>query len=325
MGNSYQVVAQTLEQGMTVAILIFGAWIVMQPKSGNEAIFTIGMLVAFQMFAGRLSQPIMRLVGLWQQFQQARLAVTRLGDLMDVPPEPYSILPTRANKVAAADKALIAIDHLAFRHAEDRPFLYQDLSFAIRAGECIVIRGPSGSGKSTLAKLLQGFYLPTRGAIRVDGIDTRHLSANELRATFGVVPQETVLFSGTLLENLQLANPAAPFEAIVTACKMAEIHEVIEQLPQGYATEIGERGAGLSGGQRQRLAIARALLKRPRVLLFDEATSNLDLPTAESIAATINALRGKVTIVVITHASLRGLQVDRVIDLAAGNSAARDE
>lgn len=322
MGNTYQVAAQTLEQGMTVAILIAGAWIVMQPKSGSQAIFTIGMLVAFQMFAGKLSQPIMRLVGLWQQFQQARLAVKRLGDLMDVPTEPYRLLPTRANKAAQAEHALIAVEHLAFRHGEDRPLLYEDLSFAINAGECIAIRGPSGCGKSTLAKLLQGFYAPTQGTIRLDGIDTRHLAANELRAAFGVVPQETVLFAGTILENLQLANSAAPFETVVTACRMAEIHEVIEQLPQGYGTGIGERGAGLSGGQRQRLAIARALLKRPRVLLFDEATANLDQPTAESIAATINALRGKVAILVITHAPLRGLQVDRVIDLGAGSPEA---
>ncbi len=322
MGNTYQVAAQTLEQGMTVAILIAGAWIVMQPKSGSEAIFTIGMLVAFQMFASKLSQPIMRLVGLWQQFQQARLAVKRLGDLMDVPTEPYRLLPTRANKAARTEHPLIAVEHLAFRHGEDRPLLYEDLTFAVNPGECVAIRGPSGCGKSTLAKLLQGFYAPTHGTIRLDGIDTRHLAANELRAAFGVVPQETVLFAGTILENLQLASPAAPFEAIVTACRMAEIHEVIEQLPQGYATEIGERGAGLSGGQRQRLAIARALLKRPRVLLFDEATANLDRPTAESIAITINALRGKVAILVITHAPLDGLQADRVIDLGAGPPSA---
>jgi subfamily B ATP-binding cassette protein HlyB/CyaB len=315
LGNTYQVIAQTLEQGLTVAILIVGAWIVMQPRSGAEAVFTIGMLVAFQMFAGKLSQPIMRLVGLWQQLQQARLAVKRLGDLMDVPPEPYSLKPTRAHKASVPGQTLIAIDRLAFRYAEDRSLLYEDLTFDIRAGECIAIRGPSGCGKSTLAKLLLGFYPPTRGAIRIDGIDTRQLAANELRATFGVVPQETVLFSGTVLQNLQLAHPSATFEDIVTACRMAEIHDVIEQLPQGYATELGERGAGLSGGQRQRLAIARALLKRPRVLLFDEATANLDQPTADSIAATINRLRGRVTILVITHAPLTGLQVDRTIDL----------
>ncbi len=319
--NSYQVLAQSLEQAMTVAILIFGAWIVMQPKAGADDVFTIGMLVAFQMFAGKLSQPVMRLVSLWQQFQQARLAVERLGDLMDVPAEPYGLRPVRAAPSAGGGQPLIAIDRLAFRHADDRPLLYEALSVDVGAGECVAIRGPSGCGKSTLAKLLQGFYPPTRGAIRIDGVDTRHLAANQLRAVFGVVPQETVLFSGTLLENLQLANPEATFEEIVEVCRMAEIHHVIERLPQGYGTQIGERGAGLSGGQRQRLSIARALLKRPRVLLFDEATSNLDEQAAAGIVATINALRGRATIIVISHAPLRGLQVDRVVDLSAGASA----
>jgi subfamily B ATP-binding cassette protein HlyB/CyaB len=261
----------------------------------------------------------MRLVGLWQQFQQARLAVKRLGDLMDVPAEPYRLRPVRAAQRAASGQSLIAIDHLAFRHADDRPFLYEDLNVEISAGECVAIHGPSGCGKSTLARLLQGFHLPTRGTIRIDGVDTRHLSANELRSTFGVVPQETVLFCGTLLENLQLANPAATVDEIVSACRMAEIHDVIEQLPKGYETEIGERGAGLSGGQRQRLSIARALLKRPRVLLFDEATSNLDQDAADGIVATINELRGKATIIVISHAPLRGLRIDRVVDLVAGD------
>jgi subfamily B ATP-binding cassette protein HlyB/CyaB len=177
--------------------------------------------------------------------------------------------------------------------------------------------GPSGSGKSTLARLLQGFYQPTRGRILVEGVDARHLTANELRATFGVVPQETVLFSGTILDNLLLANPLASFDDAVTACRMAEIHEVIEQLPKGYQTEIGERGAGLSGGQRQRIAIARALLKQPRVLLFDEATSNLDAQTAEAFAKTIESLRGKVTILFITHARVGALKFDRVVTLGA--------
>jgi subfamily B ATP-binding cassette protein HlyB/CyaB len=319
-GNAYQVLAGTLEQAMTVAILVFGAWIVMQPRLPGEAAFTIGMLVAFQMFAGKLSQPVMRLVGLWQQFQQARLAVRRLGDLMDVPGEPYGLRPVRAARRADGAEPLLAIEHLAFRHADDHPLLYEDLNVEIRAGQCVVLRGPSGCGKSTLAKLLQGFYLPTRGAIRIDGIDIRHLPANELRSAFGVVPQETVLFSGTLLENLQLASPAASFDEVVGACRMAGIHEVIERLPQGYGTEIGERGAGLSGGQRQRLSIARALLKRPRVLLFDEATSNLDRPTADGIVATINALRGRVTIIVISHVPLPGLRVDQVVDIGGGTA-----
>jgi subfamily B ATP-binding cassette protein HlyB/CyaB len=142
------------------------------------------------------------------------------------------------------------------------------------------------------------------------------LGANELRATFGVVPQETILFSGTIFENLALANPHATFEQVVQVCKMAEIHPTIEALPQGYQTPIGERGAGLSGGQKQRLAIARALLKRPKVLIFDEATSALDAETAEHFAKTINALKGKVTMLFITHALPKSLKFDEVIHLS---------
>jgi subfamily B ATP-binding cassette protein HlyB/CyaB len=311
IGNTYNVAANTLEQLMTLGILLGGAWIVMHPAPGTTDVFTIGMLVAFQMFSGKLSQPLMRMVGLWQQFQQARLAVVRLGDLMNAPAEPYSLTPSRQ----AQGKGHIEIEGLSFRYADDRPFLYEDLSLQIEPGRTVAIMGPSGSGKSTLAKLLQGFYWPSAGQIRVDGIDIRHLSANELRANFGVVPQETVLFSGTIYENLVMANAHATFEQVVQACRMAEIHSAIEALPQGYQTQIGERGAGLSGGQKQRLAIARALLKRPKVLIFDEATSALDAETAEHFARTINALKGKVTMLFITHALPHTLRVDSVIQV----------
>ncbi len=314
IGNTYQVAATTLEQLMTLLILLGGAWLVMHPAEG--AVFTIGMLVAFQMFAGKLSQPVMRLVGLWQQFQQSRLAVARLGDLMNAPTEPYSMAPSRA----AQGRGRIEIDGLGFRYADDLPWLYEGLNLSIEPGRTVAVMGPSGTGKSTLAKLLQGFYWPQQGQIRVDGIDIRHLSANELRANFGVVPQETVLFSGTILDNLMLANPHASFEQAAQACRMAEIHTTIEALPQGYQTPIGERGAGLSGGQKQRLAIARALLKRPRVLIFDEATSALDAETAEHFARTINALKGKVTMIFITHALPRTLKVDEVVQMGKGGA-----
>lgn len=311
IGNTYNVAATTLEQLMTLMILLGGAWLVMHPEPEGRGVFTIGMLVAFQMFAGKLSQPVMRLVGLWQQFQQARLAVDRLGDLMNAPAEPYNLLPSRKSQ----GEGRIQVENLSFRYAEDRPFLYEDLNLEIAPGKTVALMGPSGSGKSTLAKLLQGFYWPTSGQIKVDGIDIRHLSANELRAHFGVVPQETVLFSGTIYDNLLMANAHASFEQVVQACRMAEIHAAIEALPQGYQTPIGERGAGLSGGQKQRLAIARALLKRPRVLVFDEATSALDAETAEQFARTINALKGKVTMLFITHAVPKGLKLDEVVHL----------
>jgi len=306
LANTYNAGAGLAEQLMSLLVLGVGAWTVMQ---GSD--FTIGMLVAFQMFAGRLSQPMLRLAGLWQQFQQARLAVARLGDLMNAPVEPYSMLPSRAR----ARGGEIRIENLAFRYGEQGAPLYENLSLAVAPGQTVAIIGPSGCGKSTLARLLLGFYRPSAGRILVDGVDIAHLSANELRAHFGVVPQETVLFSGSIWDNLRMASPDATFEQVVAACRMAEIHHVIEALTEGYHSEIGERGAGLSGGQKQRIAIARALLKRPGILVFDEATSALDGPTAELFAHTINALRGKVTMLFITHGLPRGLKVDAVFRL----------
>jgi subfamily B ATP-binding cassette protein HlyB/CyaB len=307
VGNTYNVVANGLEQAMTLSILIVGALLVMR----NDG-FTVGMLVAFQMFAGRMSQPLLRLVGLWQEFQQANIAVKRLGDILDIPQEPHALIPSREN----AGQGRVDLHHLAFRYSKHHPWLCRNLSLTLKPGHLTVLTGPSGCGKSTLAKLLLGFYQPVEGHITLDGKDIRHLAANELRQAFGVVPQETVLFSGTLYDNLVMAHPHASFDDVIQACKAAEIHEVIEKLPGGYQTEIGERGTGLSGGQRQRIAIARALLKRPRILVFDEAVSNLDHHTAEHLAKTINRLKGKVTMLFITHQIPRGLHVDEVVELA---------
>ncbi|MFN7445473.1 MAG: peptidase domain-containing ABC transporter [Curvibacter sp.] len=307
VGNTYNVVANGLEQVMTLSILIVGAWLVMQPEAG----MTVGMLVAFQMFASRMSQPLLRLVGLWQEFQQASISVKRLGDILDMPQEPFTLTPQRA----AGGEGRIDIRDVGFRYSEQHPWLYRNLSLAIPTGKLTVLMGPSGCGKSTLAKLMQGFYWPQEGQVTLDGRDIRQLAANELRATFGVVPQETVLFAGSVYDNLVMAHPHASFEDVIAACKAAEIHEVIEKLPQGYQTEIGERGTGLSGGQRQRIAIARALLKRPKVLIFDEAISNLDQQTAEHFAQTINRLKGKVTMIFITHQVPKGLQVDEVVNM----------
>jgi subfamily B ATP-binding cassette protein HlyB/CyaB len=262
------------------------------------------------MFASRLSQPMLRLVGTWQQFQQARVAIKRLGDVMDMPTEPHTLASQRGS---SAQAGRIEFQSVSFRYSERHPWLYRNLSLAIRPGQLTVLVGPSGCGKSTLAKLLLGFYSPIDGRILIDGQDTQHMAANELRANFGVVPQETMLFSGSVLENLQMASPHASFEQVVEACRMAEIHEVIEGLPQAYQAPLGEQGVGLSGGQRQRIAIARALLKRPKVLIFDEATSNLDQRTAESFAQTVNQLKGKVTMLFIAHNLPRGLQVDEVL------------
>jgi subfamily B ATP-binding cassette protein HlyB/CyaB len=297
---------------MTLSILCVGALLVMQHDG-----FTIGMLVAFQMFAARLSQPMLRLAGLWQEFQQASIAVKRLGDIMDAPAEPQVLVPGRT----VEGKGEVRIEGLSFRYSPEHPYLYKNLSLTLKPGKLTVLTGPSGSGKSTLAKLLLGFYQPTDGRIEIDGKDIRHLSANELRQYFGIVPQETYLFSGTIYENLIAANPNAGFNDVVQACKVAEIHETIEKLPQGYNTVIGEHGVGLSGGQKQRLAIARAVLKRPRILIFDEPTSSLDVQTAERFAQTVNSLKVVATILFIAHQVPKGLQIDELIAVSTDRAA----
>jgi ATP-binding cassette, subfamily B, bacterial HlyB/CyaB len=306
LSNSYNISANALDQLQTLAIICVGAWIVMHDNQ-----FTIGMLVAFQMFSGKLSGPVLRLVSMYQEFQQADIAVKRLGDLMNAPAEPSSLVPVRANTI----QGKLDFEGISFRYSEKHPWLYQHLNISINSQKCTVITGPSGCGKSTLAKLMLGFLQPQEGSIKLDGKDIRYMSANELRTVFGVVPQETTLFSGTLYENLTLAHPHAGFEQIIMACELAGIHETIEQLPKGYQTILGEHGTGLSGGQKQRIAIARALLRQPSILIFDEAVSNLDSHSSEAFAQTINKLKGKVTIVFITHQLPKGLQVDEIIEM----------
>jgi subfamily B ATP-binding cassette protein HlyB/CyaB len=200
LANNYGSFTGALEQVMTAGILILGAYLVM-----NGSAMTIGMLVAFQMFAGRVSQPMMRLVGLWQQWQQTRISVARLGDIMNAPAESYSLKPRRA---AGNGPGVVDVEGLSFRFADNLPMLYEDFDLKLPAGQVIALTGPSGAGKSTLAKLLQGFYVPRSGRIRIDGVDIQALSANELRSVFGVVPQETVLFSGTLRTISSSAIPS---------------------------------------------------------------------------------------------------------------------
>lgn len=301
LANSYNAFATFLEQMIGILVIGVGALLVM----GSDD-FSIGMLIAFQMFSGKLSQPVMKLVGLWQQFQQAKLAVARLGDVMDIPEEPYALLPTRGD----TNGTDIKIEGISFRYFEKQAYLYENLHLTIQDGKTVVLMGYSGSGKSTLTKLLQAFYQPESGRILIGDVDIRFLAANELRRYFGIVPQETILFSGTILDNLKMANQDSSFEQIVQACRMAEIHDVIISLPQGYQTEIGERGTGLSGGQKQRIAIARALLKRPKILIFDEATSALDKATEQAFIETINRLKGNITILFITHSLSPSLAFD---------------
>ncbi|MDO8416589.1 MAG: peptidase domain-containing ABC transporter [Agitococcus sp.] len=306
LANRYGTFMNFMEQTMNAAVLCLGAYLAMQ-----GAVLTIGMLVAFQMFAQRVAQPLLKLSGVWQQFQQIRISVGQLGDIMNVSTEAYSPLITSLAPVRGHFK----VENLSFRYGPQSPLLYENLSFEVQPGQVLLITGPSGSGKSTLTKVAQGLYAPAGGLVRMDGRDIRAMAVTELRSYLGVVPQESVLFSGTILDNLLESAPRADFKQVAEACQLAGIHDAIEALPKGYQSTIGERGTGLSGGQRQRLAIARALLRSPRVLLFDESTSGLDAVAEEHVAQAVNRLRGKVTILFIAHKVPAALIVDAHVQL----------
>lgn len=305
--TSLGTIAQGVEQLLPLAVLCAGAWLVVE--GGGPS---VGALIAFQMFASRLTAPALRMAGLWQEFQQVHVAVKRLADIMDVPPEPRGS-GLRTPLVAAGH---LSCRGLGFRHG-DRPWLFREVSFDLAPGRCIALVGPSGSGKSTFARLLQGFYLADEGRLSMDGVDSTRMGADAWRAYFGVVPQETRLFAGTVLDNLLEAAPAAGFDAVTKACRAAGVHETIASLCDGYETRLGENGTGLSGGQKQRLAIARAMLKGARILVFDEATSSLDAELADALIDTINGLAGTVSVVFIGHRCPDRLVCDAVVDLAA--------
>lgn len=307
LSSSLAVGAHGIEQALSLSVLCAGAWLVVQ-----EGGLTVGALIAFQMFAARLTAPALRMAQLWQEFQQVHIAVRRLADIKDVPKEPMRDSPSGMHR----REGRLQCQALGYRYG-DRPWLFRDLSFELEPGACAALVGGSGSGKSTFARLLQGFYLPVEGALILDGVDIRHMAANELRAYLGVVPQETRLFAGTVLENLLEAAPGAGFADVVAACQAAGVHEVIAALPDGYLSRLGENGTGLSGGQKQRIAIARAMLKGARILVFDEATASLDPELADALVDTINALRGGVSVLFIGHRLPERLRCDTIVRIGA--------
>jgi ATP-binding cassette subfamily B protein len=208
----------------------------------------------------------------------------------------------------------IRIEHVSFRYAPDAPEVLHQLDLTVEAGQKVAIVGPSGSGKSTLGKLLLGLYVPTEGAIFYDGIPLQHLNYQEVRRQFGVVLQESTLFSGSILSNITLNNPTLDKEQVVEAAAIAAIGEDIRCMPMGYDTFISEGGSALSGGQRQRLAIARAIAHKPTILLLDEATSHLDVVTEQSVAQHLQALA--CTQIIIAHrlSTIRNADVILVLD-----------
>nr|WP_316640421.1 type I secretion system permease/ATPase [uncultured Roseateles sp.] len=293
---------------VNVATLWFGAKLVMDGE------LSVGQFVAFNMFAGRVAQPIMRMAQMWTDFQQTGLSMARLGDVLntrtELPPQSTSPLPRVQGRVT--------LDQITFRYRPDAAPVLHGVSLDVKAGEVIGLIGRSGSGKSTLTKLIQRLYVPESGRLLVDGHDIALIDAAHLRRQVGVVLQENLLFNRSVRENIAIADPAAPMEAVVQVAKLAGAHEFIAELPEGYDTVVGEQGSSLSGGQRQRIAIARALFSNPRILIFDEATSALDYESEAIIQRNMRAICQGRTVFIIAHRLSAVRHAHRIIAMEKG-------
>ncbi|WP_081935922.1 type I secretion system permease/ATPase [Burkholderia sp. 9120] len=312
LGNIGQQLIQYVGKLVTLATLLLGAKLVIDGR------LTVGELIAFNMMSQRVASPVLRLAQLWQDFQQIGISMSRLGDILNSRTEAP---PSR--QALPALKGDIRFENIRFRYRPDGPPIIDDVSLEIGAGQVIGVVGRSGSGKSTLAKLLQRLYLPEQGTVRIDGIDLALTDPAWLRRQVGMVLQENLLFNRTIRENIALTDPGAPLDAVIHAAKLAGAHEFICELPQAYDTAVEEHGGNLSGGQRQRLAIARALLTNPRILIFDEATSALDFETERVIQNNMRAICANRTVIIIAHRLTAVRHADQIIAMDRGRIVER--
>ena len=311
LGNVASQGVQLINKLVTAATLFFGAQLVM------DNYLTVGELVAFNIMAGRVSAPVLRLAQIWQDFHQARLSVRRLGDILNTAPE-QSLNPSRVRLPPIRGE--VSLEHVGFRYRIDASEVLHDVTFMVPPGQVVGIVGASGSGKSTLAKLIQRLYVPETGRVLIDGSDLMMADTAWLRRQIGVVLQENVLFAGTVRDNIALADPGIGIERVIAVAQLAGAHDFIIELPDGYDTMVGERGGTLSGGQRQRIAIARALITDPRLLIFDEATSALDYESERVIQQNMGQIGKGRTVFIIAHRLSSVRLADRIITLEAGRT-----
>lgn len=309
LNNVANQIAGLINKLMTLGIIWWGAHLVI----ANQ--LTVGQLVAFNMLAGRVSGPILKLVQLWQDFQQAGISIKRLGDILNTPREP-GFNPNRSRLPSL--QGALSMEHVRFRYRPDGPIILDELNLKVSPGEVIGLVGRSGSGKSTITKLIQRLYIPETGRVLIDGVDLSVVDTVWLRKQIGVVLQENFLFNRSIRENIALSDPSIPMERVIAAAKMSGAHEFIVDLPEGYDNLVGEQGSNLSGGQRQRLAIARALINNPRILIFDEATSALDYESERLVQDNMARICHGRTVFIIAHRLTTVRQCDRIIVMDKG-------
>ena len=292
-GTTIGQISQVLQKISQLLVLWVGATLVLKGQ------LTLGQLIAFRIISSYVTQPLLRLSTIWQNIQELKVSFERLGDVIDTPQESDDLDKQKIPMPPV--KGNVGFEEVTFSFDKSNSTVLNNVSFEIEKGQFIGIVGESGSGKSTLMKLLSRLYSPNQGKIKIDGYDINKVELYSLRRQIGIVPQEPILFSGTVMENISLTQSEASNDEIVKAAKLAEAHDFIMNLPNGYSTEVGERGSSLSGGQRQRIAIARTLLNKPQILILDEATSALDYNTEKKLCDNlINDLKSN-TVFFITH------------------------
>lgn len=284
---------------------------------GNNVIAgetTAGSLVAFLAYAVNISNPIKRITRVSGNIQKALAAAQRVFDVLDLREEVRDLPDAKALPAVTGN---VSFEHVTFSYNTGDEILH-DLSFTAKPGQAIGLVGPSGAGKSTVASLLPRFYDCDAGTIRIDGTDIRHVTLDSLRNQVGIVPQETILFNGSVYDNILYGRLDATKEEIEAAAKAANAHDFIMELPEGYNTMLGDRGVNISGGQRQRIAIARAILKDPRILILDEATSALDTESERVVQEALNRLMVGRTSIIIAHRLSTIKNADRILVLDKG-------
>jgi ATP-binding cassette subfamily B protein len=293
--------------GQAVLLAIGGSMVVNHTLS-------IGALVAFFLYLNRFFQPIQLLVQQYNTYQQGQASVNKLRDLIDTEPE---VREAPDAVVLPPIDGEIVFDHLSFGYQPDR-LVIEDVDLTVAPGETVAFVGPTGAGKSTLAKLVTRFYDPTSGRVLIDGHDLRDVTMFSLRSQLGVVPQEPFLFAGTIGDNIAFARPSASDDEIHEAVDRVGLTDVIERMPEGLDTVVHERGQTLSSGERQLIALARAFLAHPRVLVLDEATSNLDLQSETKIENALDALLENRTAILIAHRLSTAMRADRIVVVDEG-------